>query len=314
MIVGPLPVRTVSYEDHVKDWGNGKIPLENLVVIGDRGWLFGNAARAYNALAFMCLSIGLPLTYTFGGTNRTYADQLNLWYQRMVTEKTPWGIDKATGQPIFKTKVWNGVTWYLKAGLAGCAIPGTSNHGWAIAIDTAFDPYPFDADGISPADAEAITSHPQWPKFKEFAEACGFSWEDTSEPWHIRYCLGNAVSQLILDVEAMIAGAGHAPATVPSPSPSNETSEEVDVFKSVIMVKGRPETAALVVIGEHVPHMSGVGNGTLAAAEALRVCGQNAPAPVERAFYVDIQTKSLRGAGYTEAEINAFTGGVPQDA
>ena len=322
--IGALPVRKVTYQASLTQYTNGKIPLEVLTVIGPRGWLYGNAARAYKALAFMCMSIGLPLTYTYGGTFRSYADQLNLWYQRMQTEPCVWGR-KADGSPIVKTKMWNGVTWYLKPGLAGCATPGGSNHGWAIAIDTAFDPYPFDADGISPADAEAITNHPQWPKFKEFAQACGFSWEDTSEPWHIRYCLGDEVSQLILDVEAMIAGPAPQPAPaptpvpapspspVPAPAPVTDPSEEDDVFKQVIMVKGNPQTAALCVIGGPVPHLTGTGAGTLSLAAALKGCGQTAPEPVEKFYYVDLLTKYLNGAGYPADVVANFVAGVPDE-
>lgn len=192
MAVGPLPILPVKPPSDLNMTGNsGMLTPDQLVVIGPSGKLHHTAARAWRALCYLCSTVGLPLTYTYGGTYRSYADQVTLFGQRYT--KT-----FLAGRPA---KTWNGVKYYLLPGMASAATPGESNHGWGLAIDTAFDNNP--SDGIGPDDAAGITGHPQWEAFKGFALACGFSWETVpSEPWHIRLVTGDNPTQAVLDAEA----------------------------------------------------------------------------------------------------------------
>ncbi len=215
MTVGLLPIKPVVLPADIVALNQpltGYLPDSMLVQVGERGFLHHAAARAYNALAFKCLAIGLPLTYDYGGCYRDFAGQEQLFRQRYSPSGTQGGC-----------RVWNGTTWckVLVNGRvpASAAVPGTSNHGLGLAIDTAFDSNP--GDGISPKDATEITSHPQWEQFKQFALDCGFSWEDTSEPWHIRLVTGDTPTQAVLDVEAFIFYSAQAAASPAGADPAS---------------------------------------------------------------------------------------------
>lgn len=213
MSVGPLRIVTVVPPDDLvgiyQRTDSGKLDPSLLVDIGPSGRLHHDAARAFNALAFICISLGLPLTYTYGGTYREYQSQVKLFLQRYTTTVL-------AGRP---TKRWQGKLYYQRPGTAMAAVPGTSNHGWGIAVDFAFDSDP--SNGVGPNNAATITSHPQWVGFKLAALACGWSWESTSEPWHLRLVTGSVPTQRVLDVEAFIAG-NDTPEPPPAPEPPPE--------------------------------------------------------------------------------------------
>lgn len=56
---------------------------------------------------------------------RDYAAQVRLFRERYTTTPLP-------GRP---TKVWGGIVYYLRPGMATAAVPGTSNHGRADTVD-----------------------------------------------------------------------------------------------------------------------------------------------------------------------------------
>lgn len=56
---------------------------------------------------------------------RSYETQLRIFIDRYTTAYL-------AGRP---TKTWNGRTYWLKHGNATAAVPGTSNHGWGLAVD-----------------------------------------------------------------------------------------------------------------------------------------------------------------------------------
>jgi len=206
-----LPVVSVVKPASLSGQPNGNLDPSLLVKVHQHGEvLHVNAARAWKALVAACAAAGLPLTFTYGGCYRSYADQVTLFKQRYVPfvqyTHTPTGTLIET-----RREWWNGMWWWLKTGVAGAAKPGTSNHGWGLAIDTAFDNNP--TDGIGPDDATAITSHPKWPWFVVTAPAFGFSWESQDEPWHIRYVTGDRIPQRVLEFEHAVVST--APPFVP---------------------------------------------------------------------------------------------------
>ena len=208
-----LPIIPVSMPSDLAGKTNGQLPASLLSNVGPRGDLHHLAARAWRALRDAADKQGLPLTYTYGGTYRTYAEQEALFRSRYSPEGTGGGC-----------KLWNGVQWCKKsAKLATAATPGSSNHGWALAVDSAFDTDP--SDGLGPDDAAAIAAHPQWPWLLANAHRFGWSWELQSENWHLRYFAGDNVPQAVLDYEASL---------VPPPS----TTEEVDM----IVIEWKPGT------------------------------------------------------------------------
>lgn len=206
---------------------NGLITASKLEAVPGGGRLLtGAPARAWYALVVYCLGFGLPLTYTYGGTYRTYASQKSLFLSRYE----PVSYARYLITPSSRRKLWpeapsqgfSSKYWIKKQRADGtypatAAVPGTSNHGLGIAIDTAFDDNT--ANGISPEDAAAITAHPQWPRFYQAVLDFGFSWELQSEPWHIRYVRGDSVTQMVLDLEAFLASV-HTPVPAePEPAP-----------------------------------------------------------------------------------------------
>lgn len=94
---------------------------------------------------------------------------------------------------------------------ATAAVPGTSNHGWALALDFAEE---LDADSTP----ESIrTSTVMWLVYH--AHLFGFSAETQSEVWHWRYVAGDNIPSAVLDVERYLAGV--AGGTIPAPPPAN---------------------------------------------------------------------------------------------
>lgn len=184
------PVAPVVMPADLAGKANGQLPAALLTDVVGGGKLHHLAARAWNALvADAWASVQLPLTYTYGGTYRSYAAQETLFRSRY----TPNG-------PGGGCKTWNGVRWCKKSSnLATAAVPGTSNHGWGLAVDTAWDKDL--SDGIGPDDAAAITSHPGWSWLLANAERFGFSWELQSEPWHLRYVTGDTLPAAVLAYE-----------------------------------------------------------------------------------------------------------------
>lgn len=118
--------------------GNGRIPAEALTPIGDGDHrLFAPAARAYEQLADAARADGVTIGVT--DSYRSYDAQV-----RLVEEK---GL-------------------YSQGGLA--AEPGTSNHGWGLALDLDLD-----------ARAQAWMRSNAW-RF-------GFVEDTPREPWHWTY-------------------------------------------------------------------------------------------------------------------------------
>jgi hypothetical protein len=178
-----LPIAPVKLPADLAGQPNGQIDKTLLTDVGPQGMLHHTAARAWLAIVADAAKNGLPLTYTYGGTYRTLTQQTLLFESRYSPSGTGGGC-----------KTYKGQQWCKKSSnLATAAVPGTSNHGIGLAVDS--------AAGTSPANATGISSHPKWAWFRANAERYGFSWELQSEPWHIRYVTGDTIPQAVLDYE-----------------------------------------------------------------------------------------------------------------
>lgn len=219
-------VRSFPRPTDLKDVENGKVPTSLRVAVAGGGELHHLAARAWNALCAVALATqGLGLTYTHGGTYRTLGAQTTLFKQRY-----------AIGGEGGGCKNWNGEVWCKKsAGLATAAVPGTSNHGWGLAIDMAYDD-DF-SDGIHPNDAEYIKAHPAWGWLLAEARNFGFAWELNTEPWHIRYICGDALPQAVLDYEISTSPTndpGPVPTPDPEPTPADPTGDLMQFMPELV--------------------------------------------------------------------------------
>lgn len=85
--------------------------------------------------------------------------------------------------------------WKRIAGTAMAAVPGTSNHGWWLAIDFSeeYDGNPFTVEGITTAFTKWLIAN---------AMRFGYSAEAQSEDWHWRYVAGDNVPAEVLAYEA----------------------------------------------------------------------------------------------------------------
>ena len=159
-----------------------------------QGSLHPFAARAWSALSVSCVAAtGATLTATsVADTYRSYAQQESVFRQRMLPVYDPLRCTTTT-------RTWNGKRWWLRRGMAPVATPGTSNHGFGIAIDAAV----WTGGKIVAVAGQRAA----WQWLLANAESFGFGWELQSESWHIRHMAGNAVTQRVLDVEAFLAAA-----------------------------------------------------------------------------------------------------------
>jgi len=145
------------------------------------GKLHRLAATAWNAMQLAAYFGGVELKHV--GAYRPLTEQVKLFNARY--EANP------TGRTPQVTRSYQGKTWYLKKGVAPAGTPGTSNHGWGLAIDVA------DASG----------KRLDWLLGDGFATCnalkYGFSWEvkdgANAEAWHIRYVAGDTLPQTVLE-------------------------------------------------------------------------------------------------------------------
>jgi LAS superfamily LD-carboxypeptidase LdcB len=177
-MMAELPIKKLVMPTDLTGVTNGKLPRKLLTKINPSGKLYWRAAQSWEQLRQLASNEGLVLVHV--GDYRPYNQQLSLFKSRMK----PYPNAKVAKQT---TRQFNGKTWYLHTG-APVATPGTSNHGWGLAIDAALK-----VNGK----VVTITTKPKDCKrsglrfLLKVAPDLGWSWELQSEPWHIRYVLGD---------------------------------------------------------------------------------------------------------------------------
>lgn len=159
-----LPIRPFRRPYGLVGKQNGKLPDDVLVSIRPSGRLYRSAAAAWVLMRRAARKDGVTLrpTSTFDAY-RPYTIQEAVFRQRYTRDKVSNSVRR-----------WNGETWYLKPGLAPLATPGTSNHGWGCAVDV-----------------WNVGQNGRLEWLQANAIRYGFSWELLSEPWHLRYFLGD---------------------------------------------------------------------------------------------------------------------------
>lgn len=206
-----LPIKAVVKPSTLNNRTNGQLPAEILTLIGVGSAVMElTAARAFRAMFHFARAIGFVVKEV--GDYRSFMEQLNLFLSRYkpvsytVYANTPSAHRKYWGQA--GGYGYTSVYWVKKDfSLATAAVPGTSNHGWGLALDIAEetdgDPGP---EGITPAFVNWLVVN---------ADRFGICAELQSEPWHWRYYAGDAIPQAVLDYEAGV------PDPTPDPTPPN---------------------------------------------------------------------------------------------
>lgn len=145
----------------------------------DGGRLHKLAAATWCAMSEHANRDGLRLIPVAGSANsyRTYFQQVLIFKKRFTTEV----VENATPYR------WNEQDWYLIPGKKPAAVPGTSTHGWGIAVDVF---------GLRHG-----TELMYW--LLEHARSYGWGWELESEPWHVVFYRGtNKVGKNVHEITA----------------------------------------------------------------------------------------------------------------
>lgn len=209
------PVKEVILPSDLKGLENGKLPAGLLKTIKPHGQLHHLTAKCWEAMCINAAEDGVTLTHV--GAYRPYKDQEALFLQRYVKGDS--------GDPRKITRKWNNEVWMLKKGMAPAGSPGTSNHGWGLAIDAALMVagklvnITGDPDGKGP-----LKSGLDW--LFENAISHGFSWEIKSgaqaEAWHIRMFTGDKLPERVVATLGEAAAAAPAPAPEVAPKPAKK--------------------------------------------------------------------------------------------
>jgi hypothetical protein len=214
---------------------NGRLPDELLVDTPGRAGgpvvrLVEPAARAWRAMAADAAKAGHILKATsLVDSYRPYDVQRRIFLERFTTS------------PVSSTRRWwLGRWWYLRPGYALAAVPGTSSHGWARAVDAGEER---DGDtGTESLDAATLA----WLLDNE--ERFGFYHEVDSEPWHLTYFAGDVPPRAVLDYEASLK-----PAPTP-PEDDDLTPEQAAQLGAVHMLTASIH-ARLTALEAKVAHL-----------------------------------------------------------
>lgn len=216
-----FPVRTMTRSSFLSGETNGKLDESILTrVPGQAGGatvtLIAPAARAWRALTAAALKAGHVLKTGWPSSSyRTYAEQERIFRDRYTRTYLP-------GRPY---KMWQGRRWYQRPGTAVAAVPGTSNHGWACAVDGGEER---DSD-VAPESFDDATL--RWLVAHE--QTYGWSHEVQSEPWHIRYFAGDDIPDAVLAYERSLQ---------PAPLPPQQ---EEDIVYRLARIKGKDRPSVL---------------------------------------------------------------------
>lgn len=209
------PVRPIVRSKLLEGQSNGRLDGDILASTpGQAGGatvvLVKPAARAWRALCAAAKKAGHTLKATsIADSYRLYTIQERIFRERYTTTYL-------AGRPY---KIWNGRRWYQRPGTAIAAVPGTSNHGWAQAVDTG-------EERDSDAGAESLDD-PTLRWLLDHEQTFGWSHELQSEPWHLHYFAGDTIPRAVLDYEASL----------------NPTDEE-DLMQRIEWYKGATTTGA----------------------------------------------------------------------
>jgi D-alanyl-D-alanine dipeptidase len=199
---GSHPVAKMVLPKEVEKVGNGKLTDKMMKKVKCGGVMWSGAADAFNAMYDAALAAGHKLRNI--GDYRPFDGQLSMFMDRYD--------QKATGRKPEITRTYQGKTWYLKKGKSPSGTPGTSNHGFGLAIDLAIDAKGKIANiGGTKAYDWMCENAPNYGFYLQGAptKADGKA-NPEYEAWHWQYCIGDKPAPAL---------SGAAPAVAPAPAP-----------------------------------------------------------------------------------------------
>jgi D-alanyl-D-alanine dipeptidase len=229
---GNHPVQKMILPKEVEKVGNGKLTDKMMKKVKCGGVMWHGAADAFNAMYDAALAAGHKLRNI--GDYRPFEGQLSMFMDRYD--------QKATGRKPEITRTYQGKTWYLKKGKSPSGTPGTSNHGFGLAIDLAID---------SKGKIANIGGTKAYDWMCENAPSYGFYLQGAPtkadgkanpeyEAWHWQYCIGDKQAPAL-------SGAAPAPAPVVAAPAPVEQQKAADPSNDVVLAVGSkgPEVVEL---------------------------------------------------------------------
>jgi LAS superfamily LD-carboxypeptidase LdcB len=201
-MISPIPpVVAVKMPADLSGFRNGRLGPCHLVPVTlaqqGVGSLHHLAARAWRALIIAAHVDGHTLTATsIADLYRSFDQQERTFFARMTKPYNPYTCTTTTRR-------YQGETYWLRRGMAPVATPGTSNHGWGLAVDVAL---------VVNGKVVAVYQSAAWTWLTRNAGRFGFSWEfgrtatqpGGREPWHIRYVAGDDIPADVLATEQFL--------------------------------------------------------------------------------------------------------------
>ena len=123
------PYKKMVLPAEVAKVGNGNLTPKMMKKVKTGGEMWTGAAVAFNELYKDALAAGFKLRNV--GDYRPFDRQLAMFNDR-------YALKDLKRKPQVTRKYLN-KTWYLKPGKAPSGVPGTSNHGFGLAIDLGYD-------------------------------------------------------------------------------------------------------------------------------------------------------------------------------
>lgn len=171
-----FPMRTIQRSSLLAGERNGDITASKMTAYaglsgGPTVTLLSPTARKFRAMRASALTHAITLNAA-----GPYDSFRPLWMQQRIF------YDRYSSTQNFGcgSKYCGGRTWYKRCGEAVAACPGTSNHGWAGAIDV----------------ANSYGARLDWMVAN--AVDFGFCWEIQSEPWHLVDYTGDTIPDRVL--------------------------------------------------------------------------------------------------------------------
>lgn len=229
-----LPTLPLVRPSDLHGQANGELDPHLLVAL-ERDVAHHLAARSWRAMQAAAKRDGVRIAVG-ADAYRPLATQDRIFRQR-YTPHSYW---------LPTARRYDGSWWVKKRGQDAAAVPGTSNHGWGLAVDV---------DDCSTENTPAC----RWLK----AKAAGYGWsaEIQSEAWHWRAVHGDRLPPAVLAYEA--AQVPPAPAPVPPAAPMEDDD--------MIMARNSNTGEVVLLDGPAVRLLTGAVYGQLIAAGVKQV-------------------------------------------
>lgn len=229
--------RTIVKSKLLTGQKNGQLSDNILVTIKPLPGVGGSDVRLiYPAARGYCAYRGTAylLGHRFKPTSlfdsyRTYAVQYTTFMNR-------WTTQYIAGRP---TCTFQGKKWYLKRGMAICAVPGTSNHGIACAIDNG-------EENNGNLNTTESLDNPTLTWLLNNEERFGFFHSVKSEPWHNDWFMGDVIPPAVLEWESIHGILGNG---FPKP-PQGDDEDMPNTFKMTPALHGTTQDEFWVSFGE----------------------------------------------------------------